>query len=189
MIVRNLAFALALAAGTTVSLPAVSTAVEQAVPSEKNPPGDIPDTQVFVDYQAAGVTMKVPEGWARTDEVDGAIFSDKYNRIELTTQTTASPLSAASVSSHEAKDLVAHGRAVKIVAVKEVNLDGGKAVRIDYSANSAPNAVTGKQIRLEEVRFYLQGPQGKLVVLDMSAPSGADNVDQWNLMSNSLRKK
>ncbi|MBN9305996.1 MAG: hypothetical protein BGO82_00805 [Devosia sp. 67-54] len=184
---RSLAFALALSAGAAISLPAVSIAVEKPVASEKNPPGDIPDTQVFVDYQGAGVTMKVPEGWARADEANGAIFSDKYNRVELTTQTTASSPSVSSVTSHEAKDLVAGGRAVKIIAVKEVKLDGGRAVRVDYSANSEPNAVTSKQIRLEEVRFYLRGPSGKLAVLDMSAPNGADNVDQWNLMSNSLR--
>jgi hypothetical protein len=189
MTARHFAFVLALAAGAALSLPAVSIAVEKPVASEKNPPGDIPDTQVFVDYQHAGVTMKVPEGWARADEANGAIFSDKYNRIELTTQAVNAPLSASSVTSHEAKDLVAKGRAVKIIAVKNVKLDGGNAVRIDYSANSEPNAVTSKQIRLEEVRFYLQGPSGKMAVLDMSAPNGADNIDQWNLMSNSLRVK
>jgi hypothetical protein len=49
--------------------------------------------------------------------------------------------------------------------------------------------VTNKQIRLEAVRFYLPGSNGKVAVLDMSAPLGADNVDQWNLMANSLRVK
>lgn len=61
-------------------------------------------------------------------------------------------------------------------------------MRLDYTANSEPNAVTNKQIRLEAVRFYLFG-KGRVAVLDMSAPSGADNVDQWNLMANSLRIK
>jgi len=46
--------------------------------------------------------------------------------------------------------------------------------------------VTGKQIRLEDVRF-LYFKAGKLVTLDMAAPFGADNVDQWNLMANSVR--
>jgi hypothetical protein len=190
MTIRTLALALALTTAVpALWLPAMSSAAEQPVASEKNPPGDIPDTQVFVDYQGAGVTMKVPEGWARADEASGAVFSDKYNRIELTVETIATPLSVSSVTGHEAKTLAAGGRAVKIASVKEVKLDGGQAVRIDYSANSEPSAVTGKQIRLEAVRFYLAGPSGAVAVLDMSAPNGADNVDQWNLMSNSLRVK
>src|SRR5689334_2010130 len=36
--------------------------------TEFNPPGDIPDNQVFVDYRVpgSGVHIKVPEGWARS---------------------------------------------------------------------------------------------------------------------------
>ena len=172
-----------------ISMPVVEVRAEQPVPAEKNPPGDIPDTQVFVEYAAAAVSMKVPEGWARTDEPGGVVFADKYNRVELLTVTASNPVTASSVSSHEAKDLAAGKGAVKVSSVKEVKLDGGKAVRIDYSANSAPNPVTNKQIRLEEVRFYLPGSTGKVAVLDMSAPFGADNVDQWNVMANSLRVK
>ena len=183
----------ALAAAFTVPMmPALvvdQAHAEQAAPAEKNPPGDIPDTQVFVEYKGDAVTMKVPEGWARTDEPGGAVFADKYNRIELLTEASPNPVTAASITGHEAKDLAAGKGAIKITSVKDVKLDGGKAVRIDYSANSAPNAVTNKQIRLEAVRFYLPGSNNKVAVLDMSAPLGADNVDQWNLMANSLRVK
>jgi hypothetical protein len=191
MIVRNITLAAVMCAASFVTISAATVPVqaEQAVPAEKNPPGDIPDTQVFVQYQGAGVTMKVPEGWARTDEAAGAIFADKYNGLEVTTITSTAPLTAASVTNNEAKSLAAGRGAIKITSVKDVKLDGGMAVRVDYSANSAPNPVTNKQIRLEEVRFYLQGSGGHVAVLDMSAPLGADNVDQWNLMANSLRVK
>ena len=158
---------------------------EQVVPSEKNPPGDIPDSQVFVDYAGPGFSMKVPEGWSRSDQTDGAVFSDKYNRISVTAAPAQAAPSVTSITSGEAKALAA-GRAVKLGPIKAVKLDGGSAIRLDYTANSEPNAVTNKQIRLEAVRFYLFG-KARLVVLDMSAPSGADNVDQWNLMANSLR--
>ncbi len=42
---------------------------EPVVAPEVNPPGDIPDSQVFVRYTSAsgGFALKVPEGWARTE--------------------------------------------------------------------------------------------------------------------------
>lgn len=179
------AVAMALAVPAFGPLPA---AAEQAAPAEKNPPGDIPDSQVFVAYDGPGFVMKVPEGWARTDQTAGAIFNDKYNRIAVSIVAAQTAPTVASVTNNEAKVLAANGRAIKLGSIKEVRLDGGRAIRLDYTANSDPNPVTNKQIRLEAVTFYLFG-NGKLLTLDMSAPSGADNVDQWNLMANSLRIK
>jgi hypothetical protein len=55
---------------------------EQPLRPEKNPPGDIPDNQVFITYASPrGFSFKVPEGWARKDLADGATFADKYGRI------------------------------------------------------------------------------------------------------------
>lgn len=178
---------LALVAGlSTWPLAATPASAETAAPVEKNPPGDIPDTQVFVAYKGPGFSIQIPEGWSRTDQPNGARFSDKYNSIEATIGDSAAAPTVASVKSGEAATLTSQGRAVKITGVKEVKLDGGSAIRIDYSANSEPNAVANKQIRQEAVRFLLfKG--GKLLTLDMAAPYGADNVDQWNLMANSLR--
>jgi hypothetical protein len=191
MTIRNfmLAAVLCLPAGATLVLATQPVLAEQPVPAENNPPGDIPDNQVFVEYQGPGISMQVPEGWARTDEANGATFADKYNRIEITSVTAASPITASTVTNKEAKDLAASQRAVTITSIKDVQLAGGKAVRIDYSANSEPNPVTNKQIRLEDVRFYLPGSNGTAAVLDMSAPFGADNVDQWKLMADSLAIK
>jgi len=161
---------------------------ETALPPEKNPPGDIPDSQVFLNYAGPGFSIQVPEGWARADAPNGATFSDKYNTLEVTVAPAAAAPSVEEVKSTEAKALAPNGRAVDVTSIKEVKLSGGRAIRIDYSSNSAPNAVTNKAIRLEDVRFLLFGG-GKLVTLDMSAPKGADNVDQWNLMANSIRLK
>jgi hypothetical protein len=80
------------------------------------------------------------------------------------------------------------GRAVRVTAVKHVKLPAGEAIRIVYTSNSEPNAVTNKQVRLENER-YLFFKDGKLVTLELYAPKGADNVDQWQLMSNSFRWK
>jgi hypothetical protein len=58
-------------------------------------------------------------------------------------------------------------------------------VLIKFSSNSDPNPVMGKQIRLEHDR-YLIAKDGRLATIDFSAPEGADNADQWPLMSNAF---
>ncbi len=172
-------------------MPLVTTtavAAEQAVAPEKNPPGDIPDSQVFVTYKSPlGFSLKVPEGWARTDRSDGARFADKYNAINVAVNpATAGAPTTASVNNHEAADLVKAGRAVKTGAVKSVKLRSGPAILIVYSSNSEPNPVTNKQLRLEN-NLYLIYQGGKLASINLSAPLGADNVDQWKLISNSFQ--
>ncbi|TCR85270.1 hypothetical protein [Rhizobium sp. BK376] len=162
-----------------------SFAAEKAVAPEHNPPGDIPDNQVFIAYVANGFAMKVPEGWSRKDIPGGVSFSDKYNLIDVSIAPAAAAPTVEEVKAHEAKDIAAGGHAEKISNVAAVKLQSGPAVRIDYQSNSQPNAVTGKKIRLERVR-YLFFKAGRLVTLDMAAPLGADNVDQWLLMANSV---
>jgi hypothetical protein len=66
-----------------------------------------------------------------------------------------------------------------------MKLPAGNVVLIVYTSNSEPNAVTNRQIRLENNR-YLFFKAGKIVTLDLSAPVGADNVDQWKLMAESF---
>lgn len=191
-IARNAAaIVMALTITTTVAslTPSVAVAQEKAVAPEANPPGDIPDNQQFVTFVAKqGASLKVPEGWGRTDTTAGALFADKYNRIELTIQTSASALTMESVRSGQAPELQRTGRAVHIAKIERVNLPAGPGVRITYTSNSEANAVTGKKIRLENERFYLS-ENGKIAELTFSAPAGADNADQWALMSKSFRWK
>ena len=169
------------------SLPA--SAAEKPVQPEKNPPGDIPDSQVFIDYTSPlGFTLKVPEGWARSDRADGASFVDKLDGVAVTvSKADAAPTVDSAKADYVAK-LEASGRAVRVSAVKQVKLPAGTAIRIVYTSNSEPNAVTNRQVRLENER-YLYFKDGKLVALELYAPKGADNVDQWQLMSNSFRWK
>ena len=160
---------------------------EAPIVKEKNPPGDIPDNQVFVTYQAPqGFSLKIPEGWARKDIVDGAVFSDKYGEIAVSMRPSATAPTVASVRAKEAAELINTGRAVKISAITSVKLPAGPAVRIVYSSNSDPNPVTNKQIRLENERFLINH-NDKLAALTFSAPAGADNADQWTLMSQSFQ--
>jgi hypothetical protein len=164
-------------------------AAEKAVPAEKNPPGDIPDTQVFIDYTApGGFTMKVPEGWARSDHADGASFVDKLDGVVVSLAKAAAAPTLESAKADYVPKLESTGRAIRITAVKQVKLPAGPAIRIIYTSNSEPNAVTSKQVRLENER-YLYFKDGKLVTLEFYAPKGADNVDQWQLMSTSFQWK
>ena len=169
-----------------IGVPGVAAA-EQAVQAEKNPPGDIPDNQVFVSYRSTfGFTLQVPEGWSRAYRPDGVRFFDKYNIIDIDVAQSAAAPNADSVRSRAAAALASGGRAIKIASVEDVKLRGGPAVRIVYTANSEPNPVTNKQIRLEHERFIFFKDR-KTATADFAAPQGADNADQWRLMANSFQ--
>ncbi|WP_316157400.1 hypothetical protein [Cupriavidus sp. BIC8F] len=164
-----------------------ASAAQRPAAAEKSPPGDIPDSQVFITYASPlGFALKVPEGWARTERQDGARFADKYNAIDIAVATRPTVPTAASVAEHEAVELARLGRAVNVQAIRNVTLQAGPAILIVYTSNSEPNPVTNKPLRVESRRYLIQR-HGKLVTLDFSAPLGADNADQWKLMSNSFQ--
>ncbi len=171
---------------TVLATPTVFAAQEAPAAKEKNPPGDIPDDQVFVAYASPlGFALQVPEGWARSDAAEGVTFADKYGQISAGVKPAAGPLTLASVRANEAAELEKTGHAVKISGVSAVTLPAGAAVKIVYSANSEANPVTGKKIRLECERFLLRHGD-KVATLTFSSPAGADNVDQWVLISQSF---
>ncbi|HEX4768533.1 MAG TPA: hypothetical protein VH414_19865 [Lichenihabitans sp.] len=180
---------LSLGVGLGAIAPTLSAAArETAVAPETNPPGDIPDDQVFIVYTAPqGFAIKVPEGWARTDRPDGVSFADKYDSVDVAVTSGPAP-TVASVRAGEAATMEKTGHAVKIGSIKSVTLPSGEAVRIAYTSNSEPNPVTNRRIRQENERTIV-GHAGKVATLTMSAPAGADNVDQWKLMNDSFRWK
>ncbi len=166
---------------------AVLIAAETPAMAEKNPPGDIPDSQVFIDYHSPlGFTLKVPEGWARKDGPDGVSFIDKLDGVVVMVSSANKAPNVESVLRDYVPMMEKSGHAVKVGSVRMVKLPAGDAVLISYSSNSEPNPVTNKQVRLENHR-YLYFRAGKLAELDLYSPFGADNVDQWRLMSQSFR--
>ena len=185
-VMANIMFVAALGCISPI-MTAPAIASERAVAGEKNPPGDIPDSQVFITFKSpAGFSLSVPEGWARTAHTSGARFADKFNTVDIDIAAAAASPSAMSVKSGQAVDLVKIGRAVKIATIKNVQLPAGPAVLIVYESNSEPNRVTNKRLRLESNRYLLYR-NGQLATLDMAAPLGADNVDQWKLIARSFR--
>src|SRR3954451_7221837 len=109
-------------------------AAERSAPAEKNPPGDIPDSQVFIEYASPqGFTMKVPEGWARSDRTDGTSFVDKLDGVVVSVTRADNPPTVSSVKSNYAPLLERSERAVKIGSIKPVKLPAGQAIRIAYT--------------------------------------------------------
>src|SRR5437879_4117008 len=70
---------------------------------EVNPAGDIPDNQVFVVYTppSGGFSVKVPEGWARTEAGGAVTFTDKLNRVRMETVAAASAPTVQSAQQQE----------------------------------------------------------------------------------------
>ncbi|WP_330318679.1 hypothetical protein [Streptomyces platensis] len=158
-------------------------------PADSNPPGDIPDTQVFVPWSAPGgaFTVKVPEGWARVTQGKATVFNDKFNSVRLEgIRATTAP----TVNSVRAKDVPAIRAAsihFSLVKVVEVQRKGGKAVLAEYRADSAPNQVTGKRIPLDVQRYVFYKPGKGEAVVTLSGAVGADNVDPWRTVTDSFR--
>lgn len=145
-------------------------------------PGDIPDNQAFVAYQAAGgFSVKVPEGWARSDiAADHVSFSDKYNTVDITWKPAPSPpTEAISRAAIEAAGLPGFS----LTTVTTVQRPAGAAVLTSYQRISDPNSVTGKRVALE-VEQYEFWKNGASATLTLSGAQGADNVDPWKTVTN-----
>jgi hypothetical protein len=160
---------------------------EPAVPAESNPPGDIPDNTQFVKFHSTkgSWTVSVPEGWARSTTGTTVTFTDKLNTVQVDAQA-GTAVTVASVKKHDVPLLAASTRAFKLIDVSPTSLPAGPAVLISYQANSDPNAVTGKQYRLDVLRYILFH-NGVRTTLTLLSPVGADNVDPWRIVTQSLR--
>jgi hypothetical protein len=155
--------------------------------AETSPPGDIPDNQAFVAYTppGGGYSVKVPEGWARTAAGGSVTFTDKLNAIRMESARAASPPTVASISA-ELPRLANAVKGFQPGDVSVVDREAGKAVRITYLADAPADAVTGKSGQ-NDVERYVFFHNGQDVVLTLSGPKGADNVDPWRIVTDSLR--
>ena len=142
---------------------------------EVSPAGDIPDNQAYVPYTVPGrvLTVKVPEGWSQRSAGGAVTFTDKLNAITIKTVRAAKAPTEGSVRPPSG------GR------VTTVHRSAGPAIRITYLARSQPDPVTGKT-RTDAVERYLFFHKGTELVLTLSGPKGADNVDPWKLVTDSV---
>ena len=130
----------------------------------------------------------MPEGWARTENGTDVSFVDKLDGVKVTMANAAVAPTAKTAAANEVAALRTSGRAVQVTAVKDVQLPSGPAVLAEYTSNSDPNPVTGKQVRLDDNTYFFF-KNGKLATLTLWAPLGADNVDQWLQIAKSFQWK
>jgi hypothetical protein len=148
--------------------------------AEVSPPGDIPDNQAFVAYQppGGGYSVKVPEGWARTKTDGAVVFTDKLNAIRMESGKRSSSLTVAA-----AQKTAGGLRGAKVSAVQR---KAGTAILTTYLRKAQPDPVTGKA-GTDAVERYAFFRNGREVTLTLRGPKGADNVDPWRIVTDSLR--
>jgi hypothetical protein len=155
---------------------------------ETNPPGDIPDNLAFVRYAnpAGGYSFRHPEGWARTVSGTRVRFTDKLNGVTVESLAATRAPTPSSARTDDVARLQGSVPAFQLRSVASVRLPAGRGVHIVFRRNSAPDSVTGKVYR-DEVEEYDVFGHGRLVRMDLYGPVGADNVDAYRTMSQSLR--
>ncbi|UTI66268.1 hypothetical protein NBH00_08690 [Paraconexibacter antarcticus] len=156
---------------------------------EVSPAGDIPDNQAYVAYSppGSGFSVKVPEGWARTTPAKGVTsFTDKLNRVRMEQRSATSALTLAGARHSVIPALARSVPGFKVGTVSTVSRGAGSAIRITYQAASPVDPVTGRS-HTDSVERYVFFHHGRRVVLTLSGPKGADNVDPWKIVTDSLR--
>ena len=168
--------------------PAAPIPTEAVIAAEVNPPGDIPDNQAFVTYTAkdGGYSIAMPEGWARQESGPNVTFVDKLHQFSVEVRCAETAPTVESAQTVEATDLAQQVPAFELVDVTAVDLPAGPGILMRYRTNSAPDEVTGKQIRLDVDRYELF-KDGREVVISLAVPAGSDNVDVSNQVSRSFR--
>lgn len=174
------------AASSTPSSAAADSAVDPNGP-EVNPPGDIPDNQAFVPFTPKGepFTVSVPEGWARTGAPTSTTFTDKLNSVTIDTQQVGAAPTLQSVQNTEMPRVKASATGYRAGETTEVTRASGPVIMTAYQADSAPDPVTGKVVH-DDVQRYAYYRDGTEVVLTLSGPAGADNVDPWKIVTESF---
>jgi hypothetical protein len=160
------------------------------VPVESNPPGDIPDNLAFVPYvsKSGRYAFTHPEGWARAVAGQTVTFTDKLNGVIVTGRPGTTAPTVASARRADLARLKAAVPAFQLKSIEAVKLPAGAGVHIVFRRNSEADPVTGKVYR-DEVEEYVVLAGRHLLQMDLFGPVGADNVDAYRTMAQSLRSR
>jgi hypothetical protein len=167
--------------------PSATGAAAQA-PQEVDPPGDIPDNIAFVPYRppAGRYEITVPEGWARTSDGGATSFTDKLNTVRVEAVPAATAPTVDSARANELPTIQTGAKHFTMGKIDTVRRKAGIAVVITYMADSAVDPVTNKVV-LDDVERYEFWKDGTEIILTLSGPHGADNVDPWRTVTDSFR--
>jgi hypothetical protein len=175
----SLGGALASAAGATTTTVTVAP----------NPvtPGDIPDTIAYVKYSNASghYQFKHPEGWSQSSRGSSALFTDSYNGVAVEVSIDSKPPTSTSVLRSVVPRLRSSQSAFRLMRISPTRLPAGPGFLIVFQRNSPPNPVTNKSVR-QEVHLYEIYSHGRTVKMSLFGAVGADNVDPYAKMSQSL---
>ncbi|MCU1675248.1 MAG: hypothetical protein JWM93_6 [Frankiales bacterium] len=130
--------------------------------------------------------MKVPEGWAARQVTGGTLFTDKLNSIQLSSHPATAAPTVATAKSATVGQLQGAEPKFQLRDVTALSRPAGPVVVVHYERDSATNEVTGKVIR-EEVFRYEFFRAGTEVDVVLSGPTGADNVDPWAIVTDSVK--
>ena len=178
--------------GTSATAPSgsatLSSSTAAAPTPESNPAGDIPDNQAFVPFTPpTGLfTVSVPEGWARNTDGAATIFTDKLNTVRIEIRARATAPNTMSVSVDELPAIASSTPGYRPGTVTAVQRKAGQVMLITYQGASPPNPVTGKT-GIDAIERYEFWRDGREVILSLSGPAGADNVDPWRTVTDSLQ--
>jgi hypothetical protein len=114
------------------------------------------------------------------------MFSDKLNSVRMERSPGEKSATAASVRSAVLPQLARTVPGYRAGKVTTVTRTAGPAVLVTYQTTSKPDDVTGKTHR-NAVERYEFAKGGKVAVLTLTGPVGADNVDPWKIVTDSFK--
>jgi hypothetical protein len=155
---------------------------------EANPAGDIPDNQAFVPFTAADGTFSVtvPEGWSRAVTGSATVFTDKFNSVRIETKAQPGTPTVADAQATELPVIARQAQGFKPGKVSGEQRKAGPVVLLTYQAESPIDAVTGKSVPQQVERYEFWRPATE-VMITLSSPVGADNVDPWRTVTDSFQ--
>ncbi|MBB5168433.1 hypothetical protein [Mycobacterium sp. AZCC_0083] len=175
-------------ATSTSSGASTANAASGTAAPENNSAGDIPDTQVFVSFTPPTklFTVSVPEGWAQTTDGVATVFTDKLNAVRIEMRPALAPLTPDTIRQQELPAIQSSSPGNRFGAISVVQRKSGPVFLVTYQATSPPNEVTGKS-GVDAVERYEFWRDGHEAILTLSGPLGADNVDPWRTITDSLQ--
>lgn len=117
-----------------------------------------------------------------------ATFTDKYNSVSIEVRQRASAPTVASANKEDVPELQSSVSNFAVGDITMVTRQHGSAVHIAYLLDSEPNPVTDKVVRDAAERFEFWHA-GQEAILTLTGPENADNVDPWQIVSDSLQWK